>query len=61
LSVIVPLSGLAKVRRAKVPLPLVSALQDNPEYSAELKTGRPRRFAFFAMNAPRIGGQPYRS
>ena len=40
LSVIVPLSGLAKVRRAKVPLPLVSALQDDPEYSAELPEDR---------------------
>jgi len=36
LSVTVPLSGLAKVRRAKVSLPLVSALQDDPKYSAEL-------------------------
>jgi len=45
LSVIVRLSGLAKVRRAKVPLSLVSALQDDPEYSAELPEDRTSHLA----------------
>jgi hypothetical protein len=42
LSVTVPLSGLAKVRRAKVSLPLVSALQGDPKYATELPAPTPR-------------------
>ena len=45
LSVTVPLSGLAKVRRAKVSLPLVSALKDDPKYATELPAPTPRDVA----------------